>query len=53
MEKVKKERKPRQPKAENQNQNQEQKKSSYDKFQTQLIGNQNITNEDWLKKSFL
>ncbi len=54
MDKVKKERKPRQAKAEKPKAKpREKKKSSYDKFQTQLIGNHNIMNEDWFKKSFL
>ncbi len=54
MDKVKKERKPRQPKAKKPKAKpREEKKSSYDQFQTQLIGNHNITNEDWFKKSFL
>jgi hypothetical protein len=54
MDKIKKERKPRQPKAEKPKAKpREKKKSSYDQFQTQLIGNHNITNEKWFKKSFL
>lgn len=50
MDKVKKERKPRQPKAEKP---QSKPRNRKDQVLTELIGKHNLKNEDWYKKSFI
>ena len=50
MDKVQKERKPRQPKEEKP---QSKPRNRKDQVLTELIGKHNLKNEDWYKKSFI